>query len=83
MDWSEEALESLRITGLLHDLGKITVSGSILNKQGRLTEEEYGIIKRHPDDGAQILSKMRVFKPYIPDIRYHHEWFNGGVILMD
>ncbi len=77
MGWSEERLEGFRITGLLHDLGKIGVPGSILNKQGKLTDEEYAIVKRHPDDGAQILSKIRVFRPYIPAIRHHHEWFNG------
>ncbi|HKI61367.1 MAG TPA: HD domain-containing phosphohydrolase [Mariprofundaceae bacterium] len=78
LGWSEEQLESLRITGLLHDLGKIGVPGSILNKAGKLTAEEYEVIKRHPEDGAKILSRIGEFKPYIPAIRHHHEWFNGN-----
>lgn len=77
LGWRDGQLEELRIAGLLHDLGKIGVPGSILNKQGRLTEEEYAIIQRHPEDGAQILGKIRMLHPYVPIIRYHHEWFNG------
>jgi len=77
MGWSDDQLEEMRITGLLHDLGKIAVPESILNKSGRLTEGEYTIIKRHPVDGAEILSKIREFQIYIPAIRHHHEWFNG------
>ncbi len=76
--WQKEKLEELHIAGLLHDIGKIGVPGSILNKQGRLSEEEYSIIKRHPDDGAQILSKIRILRPYIPIVRHHHEWFDGN-----
>ncbi|WP_238701180.1 HD domain-containing phosphohydrolase [Mariprofundus erugo] len=76
--WHGEQLEELRIAGLLHDLGKIGVPGAILNKQGRLSEEEYAIIQRHPEDGAQILGKIKMLHPYIPMIRHHHEWFNGA-----
>jgi len=78
MGWPHAMLESLRITGLLHDLGKIGVPGRILNKAGRLTNDEYAIIKKHPNDGAEILSNIRAFQPYIPAIRHHHEWFNGN-----
>lgn len=78
MGWREEQLEQLRIAGLLHDIGKIAVPGSILNKQGRLDDDEFAIIKRHPEDGAQILSKIRMMRPYIPIIRHHHEWVDGS-----
>jgi putative nucleotidyltransferase with HDIG domain len=78
MGWSGKQLEELRITGLLHDIGKIGVPGTILNKAGRLTEEEYAIVKRHPEDGGQILSKMRTFRALVPAVRHHHEWFNGN-----
>lgn len=77
LGWSDDKLEELRIAGLLHDIGKIAVPGSILNKPGRLNEDEYAIIKRHPEDGAQILSKIRMLRPHIPMIRHHHEWYNG------
>jgi putative nucleotidyltransferase with HDIG domain len=76
--WQKEKLEELRIAGLLHDIGKIGVPGSILNKEGKLSEEEYSIIKRHPEDGTQILSKIRILRPYIPIVRHHHEWFDGN-----
>lgn len=78
MGWSEQQLEQLRIAGLLHDIGKIAVPGSILNKQGRLNDDEFAIIKRHPEDGAQILSKIRMMRPHIPIIRHHHEWMDGS-----
>ncbi len=77
LGWNEKELAGLKIVGLLHDIGKIGVPSSILNKAGRLTEEEYTIVKRHPDDGAQILSKMHLFHEFIPAIRHHHEWYNG------
>jgi putative nucleotidyltransferase with HDIG domain len=77
MGWDENRMEELRVTGLLHDIGKIGVPGLILNKAGKLTDVEYAIVKRHPEDGAQILSKMRLFHVFIPAIRHHHEWYNG------
>ncbi len=77
LGWNEQQLAGLKIVGLLHDIGKIGVPSSILNKAGRLTEEEYVIVKHHPDDGAQILSKMHLFREFIPAIRHHHEWYNG------
>lgn len=69
--------EKLRVAGLLHDIGKIGMPGLILNKQGRLTEEEYAVVKRHPEDGAHILSKMHLFREMVPAIRHHHEWYDG------
>jgi putative nucleotidyltransferase with HDIG domain len=72
-----KSMEELRITGLLHDIGKIGLPGLILNKAGKLTEEEYALVKRHPEDGAQILSRMHMFHKLIPAIRHHHEWYNG------
>jgi len=76
--WNAQQQEQLRIAGLLHDIGKIAVPGSILNKQGRLDDDEFAIIKRHPEDGAQILSKIRMMRPHISIIRHHHEWVDGS-----
>lgn len=78
MGWSDGQLEQLHLTALLHDIGKIGTSGAILNKLGKLTEEEYAAIKRHPADGAHILSNMQQLHPMVPGVRHHHEWFNGN-----
>jgi len=63
--------------GLLHDVGKIGIPDAIINKQGKLTDDEYNIIKTHPGLGADILDEIKV----IPDIekgaRWHHERFDG------
>lgn len=64
--------------GLLHDLGKIAVSGEILNKPGKLTNEEYALIKLHPSEGARILEPIRAFDEIRPAIAQHHERWDGN-----
>ena len=63
--------------GLLHDVGKIGVSDAIINKPGKLTDEEYQMIKKHPEIGGEILATISE----IPDISigamYHHEKYDG------
>lgn len=74
---SEEECRQIYRTGLLHDIGKISISGSIINKPGKLTDEEYAIIKKHPEMGAKILDKMKSI-PYLHDgAKYHHERYDG------
>lgn len=73
----ENQLNDLRTAGLLHDIGKIGTPGAILDKPGKLTQEEREIINHHPEDGAQILSKMRQFTSVLPAIRHHHESYDG------
>lgn len=63
---------------LLHDLGKLEIPDEILKKPGRLTKEEYDIVKNHPDLGVSHLSGMNFPWDIIPMIRYHHEQFDGG-----
>lgn len=70
-------IESLRIGGLFHDIGKIGIPDSILLKPGKLTDEEYNKIKEHPTIGANIISKISTFSHLIPIIKYHHERFDG------
>jgi len=77
LHWTAEQLDEFRLTGLLHDIGKIGTPGTILNKEGKLTEDEYAVIKKHPDDGAHIISRMKQLRGLIPGIRHHHEWYNG------
>lgn len=72
-----ERLDRLEQAALLHDIGKIGVSSKILDKAGRLTDEEFDAIKRHPVIGEKILSPIPVFRPIIPMVRQHHERWDG------
>ena len=74
---SEEECEEIYFAALLHDVGKIGIPDSIINKEGKLTEEEYAAIKLHPVYGYQILSKIGA-SPYLSiGARYHHERYDG------
>ena len=75
--FSEKELRDLELSGLLHDVGKIGTYESILDKAGKLTDEEYVIIKRHPGKGAEILLAIKQMKDIIPGVKYHHEFYNG------
>jgi putative two-component system response regulator len=77
MSISQEDIDSISISGRLHDLGKIGVPDSILLKAGRLTAEEYSLIKQHPVIGANILGSIPSLQYAIPAIRHHHEHFDG------
>ncbi len=77
LDFTKEELLYLEFGALLHDIGKIGIAGAILNKNGKLTDEEFEIIKKHPDIGADIIKNVDFYKPIIPLIRYHHEFYNG------
>lgn len=74
---SEEQIKVLRIGGLFHDIGKIGIPDSILQKQAKLTDEEYSEIKNHPSIGAHILGAVTTFKEIIPIVKHHHERFDG------
>ena len=74
---SEEQIKTLRIGGLFHDVGKIGVPDNILQKNGRLSENEYSEIKNHPTIGAHILSTASIFKDILPIVKYHHERYDG------
>ena len=75
--FSEKELRDLELSGLLHDVGKIGTYESILDKAGKLTDEEYAIIKQHPGKGAEILLAIKQMKDIIPGVKYHHEFYNG------
>ena len=74
---SDEDLKKLEIGGLFHDIGKIGIPDSILQKNGRLSKYEYSIIKKHPEIGANILSTASIFQDIIPIVKYHHERYDG------
>ena len=72
-----EEMEDLRRASVLHDLGKIGVREAVLNKPGRLSEEEFTNIVRHPETAVRILEPIPFFRPLLPAILYHHERFDG------
>ena len=69
--------ERLYLTGLLHDVGKIGVSDAVLRKPGKLSEEEFAEIQRHPDQGWSILQELDQLDYVFPGVLHHHESFNG------
>jgi HD-GYP domain-containing protein (c-di-GMP phosphodiesterase class II) len=75
---SEKELEALEWGGLLHDIGKIGVPDSVLDKPGFLTREERAIMNAHPVIGANIIAPVTRLAPELPIIRHHHEWYNGS-----
>lgn len=74
---SQKECDDIYYAALLHDVGKIGVPESIINKDGKLTDEEYSIIKQHPEKGLQILKNITDF-PYLTiGAHYHHERYDG------
>jgi HD-GYP domain-containing protein (c-di-GMP phosphodiesterase class II) len=73
----EQMIKYVEYAALLHDIGKIGIDGAILSKPGRLTEEEYSEIKKHPAIGYQILSPIHFLGPVAHMVLYHQEWYNG------
>jgi len=78
MGLAKEEIDILHRGGLLHDIGKIGVPASILDKPGRLTEDEYEIMKKHPEIGANILQPIAAYSDVIPIVRQHHERWDGS-----
>lgn len=78
MSLNEEQLEKLRLAGILHDVGKIGVPESILNKPGRLEKYEYDIVKTHSELGERILHSIITEKEILRAIRHHHERYDGS-----
>jgi len=74
---SEEAIEVVRVSAQLHDVGKIGIEDRILKKPGALTTEEFAIMKTHTTKGANILRPVAQLKEMIPGIELHHESLDG------
>lgn len=72
-----QELEDLYRASVLHDLGKIGVREAVLNKPGKLTEEEFAEVVRHPETAVRILEPIPFFRPLLPAILHHHERFDG------
>ncbi|HBH60829.1 MAG TPA: hypothetical protein DDX85_03625 [Nitrospiraceae bacterium] len=74
----EDEIKDIKLAGLLHDIGKIGTYDYLLDKPGKLTPEEFDIVKKHPDQGADILKEIKQLRHIIPYIRYHHEKLDGN-----
>lgn len=61
-----------------HDVGKIEIPFHIINKPGKLTDEEYDLVKNHPERGYELVKEVHFFKKFLPVIRYHHERYDGA-----
>ena len=70
-------VERIRVGALLHDIGKIGVADSVLQKPGRLTEEEFALVRQHPVIGRRILEAVEGFTTYLGAVELHHENWNG------
>jgi len=77
MQLDKAFLEDIWVAGVLHDIGKIGISDSILNKQDKLTDEEYQLVKQHPDIAYKILSNIGLEQRIMEAVRHHHERFDG------
>lgn len=75
---AKEQIEGIRIAGLLHDIGKISVPAEILSKPGRISEGEFSIIKTHPQVGYEILKGIEFYWPISQIVLQHHERVNGS-----
>jgi putative nucleotidyltransferase with HDIG domain len=70
-------LDALKRGALLHDIGKIGISDTILHKPGKLTEDEWKIMRTHPDIGARIVKRIPFLQDCMPVVCYHHERWDG------
>jgi putative nucleotidyltransferase with HDIG domain len=78
MGLDEHEMHTLRHTALLHDIGKIGISESILQKPGKLTDEEFRFIQCHPVLGAHILESIEFLREVRSQMKHHHEKFDGS-----
>src|SRR5882672_4438844 len=73
----DDECEKIRISALLHDIGKIAIDDNILKKPAALTDDEFVIMKQHPQKGYKIMSQIRAMKEFLPGMYMHHEMVNG------
>ena len=74
----ENEIEQIRISALLHDVGKIGIDDNVLKKPSALTDAEFEIMKTHPQKGYKIMSQIPAMRDFLPGMHMHHEMINGG-----
>ncbi|MFN2497583.1 MAG: HD domain-containing phosphohydrolase [Pyrinomonadaceae bacterium] len=77
LELSDDECEKIRISALLHDVGKIAIDDKILKKPAALTDDEFVIMKQHPQKGFKIMSQIGAMKEFLPGMYMHHEMVNG------
>jgi hypothetical protein len=76
---TEQAIEDIRVAALLHDVGKLDVSIDVIRKAGKLDDDEWEQLKKHPEHGANLVEQMGgMLSNAVPIILFHHEQFNGN-----
>ncbi len=76
---TEQAIEDIRVAALLHDVGKLDVSIDVIRKAGKLDDEEWEQLKKHPEHGANLVEQMGgMLSNAVPIILFHHEQYNGN-----
>ncbi len=76
-DLPYEEFEAILSAARIHDLGKIATTDFVLSKPGRLTDEEFAVIKRHPVEGSEILRRLTPYRQIVQIVRHHHERWDG------
>jgi putative nucleotidyltransferase with HDIG domain len=77
LDLDLEAVRNVELGSVLHDIGKVRVPEAILNKPGSLTEDEWTVMRTHPEVGERILRPIQSLQPILPIVRHHHERWDG------
>lgn len=77
MGYSEEQVQNVKFIGLLHDIGKVGIPDSLLNKPGKLTDAEFTLMKQHVVIGSNILKDENMIEGLVDGVRHHHERYDG------
>ncbi len=78
LGWDDKECQNIYFVALLHDIGMMIVPDAILYKPGRLTDEEYSVVKGHPQKGAEMLRDIKALDHLFEGVLYHHERWDGG-----
>ena len=78
LELPDDEIEKIRISALLHDVGKIGIDDNILKKPAALTDEEFEIMKQHPQKGFKIMSQIPAMREFLPGMYMHHEMIDGN-----
>lgn len=77
MGLKEKEINHIKLCGILHDIGKIGTYDGLLDRPGKLTDEEYELVKKHPEKGAEIIAPIKQLNKVIPGVLHHHERYDG------